>query len=353
MSDYLKSAGVAARAAGAVGRGTSALLQGLKSRGLAKAENAALQAAKGGLAHMHPEAAAAVQGLAPTAYQGVKQIVQGAGATARKGWSNVANEERIGKARSAYENLRALRPELPNVHGVNAAHAVDTAYRTAAPAAAQALAKAPQAGPVDWGNAALGAGTMMGLGAAGFAGVRGLRDAGEQETRLQDTMANRQHDLDAPLAPMQVTASYDAFALGKLAADPHAPGGLFPQTVGAGQSAIANGLVRQFVERPIEGMGRLIEKKLYTKPKQHAAFDHVTAHDPILKRTMAENPDVLHSAFHTMKEFGPSLAVDRNAVQSFLRNAVLTGGNLDYATIRNLAETEKFVQHSRGQGKGT
>jgi hypothetical protein len=51
-----------------------------------------------------------------------------------------------------------------------------------------------------------------------------------------------------------------------------------------------------------------------------------------------------------MRKFGPSMSTSPAVVRSFLRQSTMAGGNMDFATIRLLAETEKFVQNARGRG---
>jgi hypothetical protein len=64
--------------------------------------------------------------------------------------------------------------------------------------------------------------------------------------------------------------------------------------------------------------------------------------DPYLSRA---DPDQLSSAYHTMARFAPTLATDENAVRSFLRQAAEAGMGPDYASIKNLAESEKAVTY--------
>lgn len=48
----------------------------------------------------------------------------------------------------------------------------------------------------------------------------------------------------------------------------------------------------------------------------------------------------LTSAYSSMAKFAPTLAADPNAARSFLRNAVASGGGVDFNTLKLLAETE-------------
>lgn len=64
----------------------------------------------------------------------------------------------------------------------------------------------------------------------------------------------------------------------------------------------------------------------------------VTLHDEITRKP--ELAEVLSEAYETMAKFAPSLALDINAVRSFLREVTI-GQGVNYATIKNLIETEK------------
>lgn len=80
----------------------------------------------------------------------------------------------------------------------------------------------------------------------------------------------------------------------------------------------------------------LLQKKNQERA-QDKAFAQVSHGDPVLSEASKEE---LGTAFQTMRNFAPTLATDPNAVQSFLRSAVMSGGGVDYNTIKLLAETE-------------
>ena len=66
-----------------------------------------------------------------------------------------------------------------------------------------------------------------------------------------------------------------------------------------------------------------------------------------LKRTdsvLANSDDsTLMEAYHTMTRFAPVLSTDKNAVRSFLRQAVMSGAGPDYMSIKLLADAERAV----------
>lgn len=188
------------------------------------------------------------------------------------------------------------------------------------------------------------AGKVLGGGALAHTAYHGLQDSSEQEARIRDLMNVRKQQLDAPMVPLEVKHAAEKTAFGGR--------GLYPNIVGTSQNALATAVARSLVERPLNAAGDAFNKKVYTQPKQNKAFQHATTRDELVSKAMQDNPDQVHAAFSTMRRFGPSLAEDPNAVKSFLRQAAMANGQIDYATIRMLAETEKFIRHSRGQGIG-
>lgn len=55
----------------------------------------------------------------------------------------------------------------------------------------------------------------------------------------------------------------------------------------------------------------------------------------------------LMESYHTMARFAPVLSTDKNAVRSFLRQAVMSGAGPDYMSIKLLAESERAVNGER------
>lgn len=84
----------------------------------------------------------------------------------------------------------------------------------------------------------------------------------------------------------------------------------------------------------------LVSNKLRAR-EQDSIFKFVKNEDPILRD--ADRKD-LASAFDTFRAFAPTLATDPNATRSFLRQAVTSGGGVDYNTINLLARTESAIQ---------
>lgn len=61
------------------------------------------------------------------------------------------------------------------------------------------------------------------------------------------------------------------------------------------------------------------------------------------------DPALLTDAYHTMVRFAPTLATDKNAVKTFLREAVLMGTGPNVVTIKQLADAERAVNPPPGK----
>lgn len=174
---------------------------------------------------------------------------------------------------------------------------------------------------------------------------------------MRDYYANATHQMPQPVPGMGVYASYDEFANEKIASltkvadgPPHRLDTLTP-THNAFAGAFGNALATKFVSDPIDGIHRILKKKIVDDPKAHATFHGVIQGDPDLQKHYEQNPGQVDETFKALRKFGPSMATSPAVVRSFLRQSMMTGGNMDFATIRMLAETEKFIQNGRGQGK--
>jgi hypothetical protein len=112
-------------------------------------------------------------------------------------------------------------------------------------------------------------------------------------------------------------------------------------------SGVSKGLGESFgkglVERLFTSAGSAIGKILDT-PARKEIMNRLMTSDPIISDAVKRNPQMqrqLLEAFGTMIKFAPSLTTDINAVRSFLREVVLGGGNVNYAVVKNLIDTEK------------
>lgn len=85
-------------------------------------------------------------------------------------------------------------------------------------------------------------------------------------------------------------------------------------------------------------------------PKRKALVDTLVRTDPVLSDAVDRSPDskaIIRESYGTMERFAPTLSLDINAVRSFLREAVLGGSGVNYATIKNLVDTEKSIAEAK------
>lgn len=97
-----------------------------------------------------------------------------------------------------------------------------------------------------------------------------------------------------------------------------------------------------------------LRESFIVDPKRKQLFESVVRTDPVIKDALERNPSAaqtLGEAYGTMVRFAPSLALDVNAVRSFLREAVVGGvAGVNYATIKSLIETERALHPHQGGG---
>lgn len=184
----------------------------------------------------------------------------------------------------------------------------------------------------------------------GTAAVRGAMQANKHDDQASAQINAMHAD---PSLPVRKFAShyarYERFAnLQKTAA--FTPGQTFGQSMlGSFGESVTKNVAQTLFANPIAKAFDIIDKKLYLEPKQRNVFQQSIQSDPILARAMQETPEIVISSYKTLKQYGPSLTVDPNSVKNFLRQAVVMGGQIDFAMIKLLAETEKNIKASRGQ----
>lgn len=178
-----------------------------------------------------------------------------------------------------------------------------------------------------------------------LAPILGASASGAQH-QYEDQLMNLREDPDR-----DVTASLDEFLEKKAAG----PGGYmsFPQMGGSAQGAFAAGIgggigtgIIDALGGAISGGAGALRDMFVTDKRRNTIFSTLLQQDVVLHDAVQRNPlnlDVLKEAYATMSRFAPSLAVDVNAVRSFLREAVIGGGGVNYASIKNLVETEKAL----------
>lgn len=203
---------------------------------------------------------------------------------------------------------------------------------------------------MNWARVKKVAPYATGAALIGYAGYRGLKPAAEQTARAQDYMNNAPHDLNTALPSMTVKASYEKFAAEKLGTTGSTPMGrpeYFATTRAAVAKSLGDVLANKLVADPLDALHQTLTKKLYNEPEWKKNFEHTVQSDPMLRDIHQQNPETLYNAFQTIKRFSPTLAKDRLATRSLLRHVAMSGGEMDFGTMKMLAETEKFHNESK------
>lgn len=196
--------------------------------------------------------------------------------------------------------------------------------------------------------------TVGALGAGAYGAVSMLNDgsASEQDARMRDYIASTQHQMQAPVPGMSVYASYDAYAaekhaaLEKLANPLPMPFSSNAQTAMAAQ--FGSTLAQKLVSDPIDAMHRFLKRRIIDEPRHEAVFRTVIDEDPMLQEAYAKDPTSLERSFAAMRKMSPDIAQLHGPVSSFLRHATMSGGTIDLAAVRQLAETQRFYQQGKG-----
>lgn len=188
----------------------------------------------------------------------------------------------------------------------------------------------------------------------GTALLRGMLQSGQVAQRQQDLIERRKQDLATPMYnPSVYKQVYAEYSHVKTAAAPSFWGDVKAHGAGPLSTGVASGLTQgvstgigqalgNLLLAPIEWAAGKGHKMLVTDPKQHAAYERAVQTDPHLQATHQSAPEMLPTLFSTMRKFAPSVATDPLAVRTFLTHGVTTGGNLDFATLKLLAETERL-----------
>lgn len=174
---------------------------------------------------------------------------------------------------------------------------------------------------------------------------------GQSQNRYQDELMNAYRD------PTRViTASLDDFLEKKAAS-----GGNVPFSMGTellkGLAGGAAGSLVALLAGSIGNSAGNIKNILVNDPKRRALLENLFKTDPVIKDALTRHADskgMLLEAYGTMTKFAPTLSLDINATRSFLREAVMGGSGVNYATIKNLVDTEKSISESKpkfGGGK--
>jgi hypothetical protein len=104
-----------------------------------------------------------------------------------------------------------------------------------------------------------------------------------------------------------------------------------------GKSSV--GLLRDIAMKAMDAVGHAGDDSA-----RQAILGDLKRADPVLA---SADDATLMEAYHTMTRFAPVLSTDKNAVRSFLRQAVMSGSGPDYMSIKLLADAERAVTGER------
>jgi hypothetical protein len=115
---------------------------------------------------------------------------------------------------------------------------------------------------------------------------------------------------------------------------------IFAKTVVDGLSQTTFEVAKDTLADSFSSASKAMYERNVASPTRVAILDQLKKEDDIIGAAGQKN---LLEAYHTMKTFAPSLSIDKNAVKSFLRQAVQHEGGIDYVSIKGLAEAENAI----------
>jgi hypothetical protein len=148
----------------------------------------------------------------------------------------------------------------------------------------------------------------------------------------------------AGLAGLGIMAGPTLDAMGEKIKDTLVPTNQQDQMLDEGSSSFAKAVGSQVGQSTVGLLGDLVSKGLSgisAIPRSLARrnmFEQLQQEDNVLAQA---EPQALQEAYHTMVRFAPTLATDKNAVRSFLRESVLYGAGPNVITIKQLADAER------------
>lgn len=93
-----------------------------------------------------------------------------------------------------------------------------------------------------------------------------------------------------------------------------------------------------------------IKDTFFVEPKRQQMAKKIIETDPTVRTQEREQPGTVLQAYKTMSRFAPTLSTDPNIATSFMRNAAMSGGALDYQVVKGLADAEAAVQRAKNEG---
>ncbi len=109
----------------------------------------------------------------------------------------------------------------------------------------------------------------------------------------------------------------------------------FAQSLGEESGKQVVGLLSDTLSKAVQAPIQFFGNK-----SRASVFNLLQKEDDVLSRA---NPQELAESYHTMTRFAPTLATDKNAVKTFLREAILYGTGPNIMAIKQLAEAENVI----------
>ena len=171
----------------------------------------------------------------------------------------------------------------------------------------------------------------------------------QSQNRYQDELMNAYHD------PTRViTASLADFLEKKASSAGNVPFSLGTELLKGFAGGAAGSLVALLAGTIGHSAGN-IKNVLINDPKRRTLLENLFQTDSVIKDAISrhsESKNMLLEAYGTMTKFAPTLSMDINATRSFLREAVMGGSGVNYATIKTLVDTEKAIAESKPKFSG-
>jgi len=110
--------------------------------------------------------------------------------------------------------------------------------------------------------------------------------------------------------------------------------------------AFANSVGKEMGKKTVGLLGDILSKAVQAPAEmlgsraRAGVFQMLQKEDEVISQA---DPQQLAEAYHTMVRFAPTLATDKNAVKTFLRESTLYGTGPNFMSIKQLADAEKAV----------
>lgn len=109
----------------------------------------------------------------------------------------------------------------------------------------------------------------------------------------------------------------------------------FAKSVGKELGTRTVGLLGDFLSKSVAAPSEMFQNR-----ERASVFEALKNEDEVISQA---DPQQLAEAYHTMVRFAPTLATDKNAVKTFLRESVLYGTGPNFMSIKQLADAERAV----------